>query len=230
MITGFNTDISYDGRIYHVQTEDKGLDNPIVESLVYCGGEILEARRSSYRDLLDAGTYAEADIHARMESQHQNVIREIRSGRLQEVEEAELRPFGHSIVTNRSLDEVVLSFLRDEVPLDRIKLNVTGPKVLREGTRPTLQLKVVESTTERPICGAHVEVRLIVKGTKGKTVFEAATDETGTARASFEIPDLLPEGMAVVCRAEAADKTAEVKRPVRQPRATAPVEKVPVRS
>jgi hypothetical protein len=224
MITGFNTDITCEGRVYHVQTEDKGIDNPIVESLVYCGGEILEARRSSYRDLIEAGAYVEGDIHARMETQHQTVIREIKAGRLQAADD--LRPFGHSIVTNRSLDEVVLTFLREEVPLDRIKLNVTGPKVLREGTRPTLQLKVLEATTDRPVCGARVEVRLVAKGAKPKSMFEAETDEAGEARATFAIPDVPGVTLAIVCRAEASDKQAEVKRQVRKRRVAAPPEKV----
>jgi len=227
MITGFNTDIDCDGRIYHVQTEDKGLDNPVVESLVYCGGEIIDARRSSYRDILDAGSYTEDDIHGRLESQHQAVIREIQSGRLQQ---AELRPFGHSIVTNRSLDEVVMSFLEQEVALERIKLNMTGPKVLHEGARPTLHLKVLEASTDRPICGAGVKVRLVAKGSKPVVLFDAATDETGVVHASFEIPNLAAPTVAIVCRAEAAGKVAEVKRPVRKRRAAVPAEKVRARS
>src|SRR5471032_17484 len=40
VITGFNTDIKHSGKVYHIQTEDKGLQNPYVESLVYVGGEI----------------------------------------------------------------------------------------------------------------------------------------------------------------------------------------------
>jgi len=30
MITGFNSDIEYGGKVFHVQTEEKGLDNPVV--------------------------------------------------------------------------------------------------------------------------------------------------------------------------------------------------------
>ena len=41
MITGFNTDVKHKNRVFHIQTEDKGEDNPYVESLVYVGGEIL---------------------------------------------------------------------------------------------------------------------------------------------------------------------------------------------
>ncbi len=52
VITGFNTDIEHDGVIYHVQTEDKGLDSPIILSLVYAGGTILASKRSPYEDLI----------------------------------------------------------------------------------------------------------------------------------------------------------------------------------
>ena len=38
MITGFNTDVKYKGTVFHVQTEDKGVANPIIESLIYKGG------------------------------------------------------------------------------------------------------------------------------------------------------------------------------------------------
>jgi hypothetical protein len=40
MITGFNTDVKYRGVVYHVQTEDKGTTNPLIETLIYKGGEI----------------------------------------------------------------------------------------------------------------------------------------------------------------------------------------------
>ena len=41
MITGFNSDVKYRGLVYHVQTEDKGAENPLIETLIYKGGEIL---------------------------------------------------------------------------------------------------------------------------------------------------------------------------------------------
>ena len=52
MITGFNTDVSYKGLVYHVQTEDKGPQNPLIETLVYKGGEILASRRLPYGELI----------------------------------------------------------------------------------------------------------------------------------------------------------------------------------
>ena len=44
MIVGFNTDIKHRGRVYHAQTEDKGKDNPLIETLVYTKGQILDTR------------------------------------------------------------------------------------------------------------------------------------------------------------------------------------------
>ena len=44
LITGFNTDVKYKGVVYHVQTEDKGVSNPLIETLIYKGGEILGSR------------------------------------------------------------------------------------------------------------------------------------------------------------------------------------------
>ena len=41
VITGFNSDVKYRGLVYHVQTEDKGQVNPLIETLIYRGGEIL---------------------------------------------------------------------------------------------------------------------------------------------------------------------------------------------
>ena len=41
MITGFNTDVKFEDNVYHVQTEDRGLDNPMFESLIYIGGSIV---------------------------------------------------------------------------------------------------------------------------------------------------------------------------------------------
>src|SRR3712207_8634031 len=44
VITGFNTDIPFEGVTYHVQTEDKGLETPLILSLVYVGGRSEERR------------------------------------------------------------------------------------------------------------------------------------------------------------------------------------------
>ena len=84
VITGFNTDIEYDGVTYHVQTEDKGLDTPLLLSLVYSGGAILASKRSTYEDLIASG-FSEKILAERLQRQHKLICAAIRAGRINEL-------------------------------------------------------------------------------------------------------------------------------------------------
>lgn len=80
MITGYNTDVRHGEVILHVQTEDKGLDNPYLESVIYVRGQVLAAKRTSYARLLEDGK-GEKEIAAVMEHQHRTILAAIRAGR-----------------------------------------------------------------------------------------------------------------------------------------------------
>ncbi len=80
MITGFNTDIKHNDKVYHVQTEDKGVGNPYIESLVYVGGEILASKKTSYAEQLKSGI-DDKWIGGLMEQQHRTMIAAIKRGR-----------------------------------------------------------------------------------------------------------------------------------------------------
>lgn len=84
MITGFNTDIEHDGVVYHVQTEDKGLDSPIILSLVYSGGTILASKRSPYADLIAQG-FTDELLAERLKRQHRLICAAIHSGRINDL-------------------------------------------------------------------------------------------------------------------------------------------------
>ena len=102
MITGFNTDVKYHGVVYHVQTEDKGTANPLIETLIYKGGEILGSKRLPYGDLVKDGD--EAAITRLMEDQHKGIIMEVKRGRYD--------PDGdRTVIEDLSLDELVLAYL-----------------------------------------------------------------------------------------------------------------------
>ncbi len=100
MITGFNTDVHWRGLVYHVQTEDKGRENPLIETLVYRGGEILGTRRRAYSGQ-PRGPEAEKEIARLMEDQHKAMILEVKRGRFAPEHEDE----------DLSLDEIVLAYL-----------------------------------------------------------------------------------------------------------------------
>src|SRR5215510_12067439 len=84
MITGFNTDVRHEGHLYHVQTEDRGKDNPILESLVYVGGTVVAKKLTPYSDQLDTGATEEM-IASLLKRQHQVIIAAIKSGRIQDL-------------------------------------------------------------------------------------------------------------------------------------------------
>lgn len=91
MITGFNTDIEHDGVVYHVQTEDKGLDSPLILSLVYSGGAILASKRTRYEDLIAEG-FDEEVLVKRLQRQHRLICAAINAGRLEELKQMGAKP------------------------------------------------------------------------------------------------------------------------------------------
>jgi hypothetical protein len=107
MITGFNTDVEYRGQVYHVQTEDKGVENPVIESLIYKGGEILGSRKLPYSDIINDG-YDEKAVIKLMEDQHRKMIQLIKMGKFE-------KPSGilndDTLLSDESLDQVILNYL-----------------------------------------------------------------------------------------------------------------------
>ena len=83
MITGFNTDVKHGDTVYHVQTEDKGVKNPLILSLIYVKGTILDAFRSRYDEFLDSGRFSEAQLQKILEFQHRQIVGAIKRGKYQ---------------------------------------------------------------------------------------------------------------------------------------------------
>jgi hypothetical protein len=209
MITGFNTDVQYEGRVFHVQTEDRGQNNPVVESLVYTGGEIITSRKTAYADLIGSAEFSEIELAKRMESQHQTLIREFLSGRF---DPDGPKPFGYNIITNRSLDEVVLDYIGREVGLEQIRLEMADQLTFVEGTQPQMLLRVIAEASERPVAGAKVTVKLISTREKPKEIFAGTTGQDGRIAAGFDIPDMHDANAAILFQAEAAGNNAEIKQ------------------
>jgi len=84
MITGFNTDVKHEGHVYHVQTEDRGLDNPMFESLIYIGGSIVAKKLTPYSDKLTEGA-TEETLSSLLKRQHQVIIAAIKAGRIEDL-------------------------------------------------------------------------------------------------------------------------------------------------
>jgi hypothetical protein len=73
-----------------VQTEDKGVDSPLILTLVYTGGAILASKRVLYDDLLEQG-FDEAALAERLSRQHKLICAAIRAGRLEDLKKMSQR-------------------------------------------------------------------------------------------------------------------------------------------
>jgi len=213
MITGFNTDVDYDGRIFHVQTEDKGRDNPVIESLVYSRGEIVAARNTSYEEFNASEDYNEDEVMERMERQHQVLIREILNGKF---DTDGPKPFGHNIISNRSLDEVVLRFLAENDNPDPIQLELSDEIDLLAGTKSTIRLRVVLQENGDPAEGAQVRLSLVTELGDPHPLFAATTDADGYVDATFSLPDGSehPGDLALLCEARVGEAVTELRQPI----------------
>jgi hypothetical protein len=81
MLTGYNTDFKFRGKIYHVQTEDGGINSPAITSLLYHQGAILASRKTSYADILKADCLEDV-VRELMMAQHKQMIRDLMKGKL----------------------------------------------------------------------------------------------------------------------------------------------------
>ena len=80
MLVGYNTNISYKGTVYHVQTEDSGLRNPHIITLLYIKGTILARKKVSYESIASEPDFQDK-VREMMKEQHKAMIRELISGK-----------------------------------------------------------------------------------------------------------------------------------------------------
>jgi len=201
MLTGHNTELLHDQVAFHVQTEDKGLGNPQVVSLIYVGGRVLAAKRTSYADLLAQGS-GEKDIADLMERQHRTMLAAIRHGRFDDHVRQLLdqpaagaavgtaaEPHGnHSLEDlSQSLDEMVSEFLGAD-PGARLSLTVGTGTPPRAGEVTELSVQAIAMPAARAVVGAEVRVEMISPFAPALLLASGATDQGGRWVERVELP------------------------------------------
>jgi|SRR5215203_1583491 len=240
MITGYNTDIRHNEVVFHVQTEDKGLDYRYIESLVYVGGQVLASKRSNYADLLAEGK-VEKDIIALMDHQHRTMIAAIKHGKL----DAKLQSLTSGLVTRqsppaasaapssqvvppagsapppaprpaapareRTLDQVILEYLTNEADQEQLVLFLEEESNLALGCQAHLVLRTRSSKSGVPVVGAQVSVKMISTVSDPRVLAMGKTDDMGLAPMSFDIPAIGRGTAALIITAVSSIGRAELK-------------------
>jgi hypothetical protein len=83
MVLGFNHNVVYKGEVFHVQTEDSGVNNPHIITLLYRGGVILCSKKTSYADIIMMDNL-DSVVEELMKAQHKDMMRRLKSGEFDE--------------------------------------------------------------------------------------------------------------------------------------------------
>lgn len=208
MITGYNTDVRHGNRVFHVQTEDKGVANPKIETLIYVGGEILDSYRSSYDDLLANPPVGETAIQGRMDEQHRAVIRDIKNGKY------DLTPpdlLEQQAFNDRPLDQAILEFLQQEGDVDTLELVLDQPLKPTFGSLFQVQIRARLCQSQSPVAGAEVQVKLVSSLKKATGLLSGRTSPDGLFAGEVQLPPSQPGQCAVVISCSSDQGFDEVK-------------------
>jgi hypothetical protein len=167
VITGFNTDVEYEGTIYHVQTEDKGLDSPLILSLVYVGGAILASKRSPYDDLLAKG-FDEKELADRLNRQHKLICAAIRAGRIEDLKRMNRRDAGPQPAAPPEPEKISVQPLKPEAPVEEEEEPLEIPPM--ETRAEILSLEETAPTVAPPSPATPPEVKAKKTGPAQKGV------------------------------------------------------------
>ncbi len=82
-LLGYNHNLKYRGRVYHVQTEDSGESNPHIFTHLFHNGIILATRKTEYVHLLGADD-VEDQVRKLMQVQHKDMMKGLLGGQYDE--------------------------------------------------------------------------------------------------------------------------------------------------
>ncbi len=238
MITGFNTDIRHNDKVYHIQTEDKGLSNPYIESLVYVGGEILASKKTSYAEQAKTGGIDEKWIGGLMEQQHRTMIAAIKRGRFDAPADATksgTTPLSAPTVSggvatpapaapaapvpideSKTLDQVIIDYLASEAESEHLELALLNTVDFYAGAPVEVRVAARKSLSQSPIPAAAIEVKVISTVEPPRVIFRGKTAGDGTAIVRCNIPAFREGTAAVIISAQSPIGNDEVKQLVKR--------------
>ena len=186
MLFGHNSNVKAGDTTYHVQTEDRGASNALIDTTVYFRGRVLHRRTNNYFDLLPLNPDHEQALKVRLDEQHRTVVEEIRTGALhlalpQDDKSASQTP-------------AALPAQASQVLL----LELINAKSWLSGKRALLQV-AVRNEAHQAVGGATVSAR--VDGAAEASEFSVQSGDFGHAQLEFDMPRLASAEPALIIEA-----------------------------
>ena len=182
---GFNSKTQVGPDLYDVQTEDRGVSHPFIDTLVLIKGHVVYRHSTSYEDLAASGALDQAILRARVEKQHRDILEALREGAL-------------------SLDKA-------PAKKEGIAVKLLNSGSWLESGNVSLDIEVSSKGGGQPVTGARVEA-FIEGGAGAPESHFAHTDGEGRTSLQFPFPNLTePSLAALVIRAHAAESLGELR-------------------
>lgn len=229
MSSGFNTDVRVGERIYHVQTEDRGPNRPVIDTMVYQNGRVVHRRNCSYKHFAESVEFTPEGLRERVEEQHRCVIEDLRSGALNgdkpvaaspqfdPVSECVAASDGGKVKTAIVATATAIEATPAPIPAG-IRLQLLNPESWLTAGSVSLQVEILRRTDQQPQPSAQVEA--LIEGSLDEVRHRGTTDENGRVQIHFPMPKLGKAGLALVIQAKADDGIDELRYVMRSnPRA-----------
>lgn len=108
-LLGYNTNVRHKGKLYHIQTEDSGINHPHVMTHLFAdGGRIVASRKTSYAEHIGVENLPEV-VKKLMQTQHKGMFIALRDGVYDEDESAGDSPAGGTVLSESPPDEAALA-------------------------------------------------------------------------------------------------------------------------
>jgi hypothetical protein len=175
MVFGHNSNVVIGPDTVHVQTEDRGIAHPVIDTTVHWKGRVLHRRTNNYKDLLPLDAGKEVELKARVDEQHRAVVEELRSGAL------------HVAIPKTQAPPPPAPVQPQPAAPAGLQVDLTNSRTWLSGRNATLQL-LVRDGNGNPVANAATKAR--VEG--AASTFESATETSpaGIATLQFEMPRL----------------------------------------
>jgi len=191
---GFNSKTQVGPDLYDVQTEDRGVSHPFIDTLVLIKGRVVYQHSTSYEDLAASGALDQAILRARVEKQHRDILEALRAGAL-------------------SLDKA-------PAKKEGIAVKLLNSGSWLESGNVSLDIEVSSKGGGQPVTGAKVEA-FIEGGAGAPESHFSRTDGEGRTSLQFPFPNLTePSLAALVIRAHAAESLGELRYQLKPKRPT----------
>lgn len=192
MSSGFNTDIEVGGRVFHVQTEDRGPEYFVIDTAVYHNGQVLYRHSRSYEHFAKSAEFNRQDLRERVEEQHRCVIEDLQSG---------------------VLDAEVAAGLQKVARSAGIQVQLVNTKSWLSSGEVSLELETVRRADLTP--EPDVEVEVTIEGAGQDASYCGRSDNCGRLVLRFPLPSLGKDDLTLVIRASSEAGHDEIRFGVR---------------